>query len=141
MRFVRETKSCFLPIRNSFLPRRIRNWYEKNFHAYMFNYNFPTIPYFRRNVDVLNRKRNLTITRYATLKLLRVSVTTILFQVLKRIIFDLVPETWFFWIFFFLFNELRNLLKFKEFIYSFCDESKSSKNYNRANYRKNNLFM
>lgn len=128
-------------IRNSFLPRRIRNRYEKNFHAYMFNYNFPTIPYFRRNVDVLNRKKNLTITRYATLKLLRVSVTTILFQVLKRIIFDLVPETWFFWIFFFLFNELRNLLKFKEFIYSFCDESKSNKNYNRANYRKNNLFM
>lgn len=128
-------------IRNSFLPRRIRNRYEKNFHAYMFNYNFPTIPYFRRNVDVLNRKRNLTITRYATLKLLRVNVTTILFQVLKRIIFDLVPETWFFWIFFFLFNELRNLLKFKEFIYSFCDESKSNKNYNRANYRKNNLFM
>lgn len=128
-------------IRNSFLPRRIRNRYEKNFHAYMFNYNFPTIPYFRRNVDVLNRKKNLTITRYATLKLLRVNVTTILFQVLKRIIFDLVPETWFFWIFFFLFNELRNLLKFKEFIYSFCDESKSSKNYNRANYRKNNLFM
>lgn len=94
-------------IRNSFLPRRIRNRYEKNFHAYMFNYNFPTIPYFRRNVDVLNRKRNLTITRYATLKLLRVNVTTILFQVLKRIIFDLVPETWFFWIFFFLFNELE----------------------------------